>query len=82
MENLFYDCDIDSKFDLKGSLRNRLVDPNNQNGGETVLLDENLIQSMSIYIIRPFFIKNDFDRSFLYFLIRSVLLKSIIYTES
>lgn len=45
MENLFYDYDIDSKFDLKGSLRNRLVDPNNQNGEETVLLDENLIQS-------------------------------------
>lgn len=45
MENLFYDCDIDSKFDLKGSLRNRHVDPNNQNGDETVLLDENLIQS-------------------------------------
>lgn len=45
MENLFYDCDIDNKFDLKGSKRNRLVDPNNQNGEETVLLDENLIQS-------------------------------------
>lgn len=46
MENLFYDYDIDNKFDLKGSLRNRLVDPNNQSGEETVLLDENLIQSM------------------------------------
>lgn len=45
MENLFYDCDIDRKFDLKGSKRNRLVDPNNLNGEETVLLDENLIQS-------------------------------------
>lgn len=45
MENLFYDYNIDSKFDLKGSVRNRLVDPNNQNGEETVLLDENLIQS-------------------------------------
>lgn len=45
MENLFYDYDIDNKFDLKGSLRNRLVDPNNQSGEETVLLDENLIQS-------------------------------------
>lgn len=45
MENLFYDCDIDNKFDLKGSKRNRLVDTNNQNGEETVLLDENLIQS-------------------------------------
>lgn len=47
MENLFYDYDIDSKFDLKGSVRNRLVDPSNQNGEETVLLDENLIQSES-----------------------------------
>lgn len=47
MENLFYDYDIDNKFDLKGSLRNRLVDTNNQNGEETVLLDENLIQSKS-----------------------------------
>lgn len=49
MENLFYDYDIDSKFDLKGSLRNRLVDPNNQNGEETVLLDENLIQSKFVW---------------------------------
>lgn len=47
MENLFYDYDIDNKFDLKGSLRNRLVDPNSQNNEETVLLDENLIQSMN-----------------------------------
>lgn len=45
MENLFYEHDIDKKFDLKGSLRNRLVDPNSQSGEETVLLDENLIQS-------------------------------------
>lgn len=45
MENLFYECEIANKFDLKGSDRNRLVDPTNQNG-EIVLLDENLIQSM------------------------------------
>lgn len=44
MENLFYECEITNKFDLKGSDRNRLVDPTNQNG-EIVLLDENLIQS-------------------------------------
>lgn len=49
MENLFYDYDIDSRFDLKGSMRNRLVDPNNQNGEETVLLDENLTQSKFIW---------------------------------
>lgn len=48
MENLFYGCDIDSKFDLKGSERNRLVDPTNQQG-EIVLLDENLVQSMFSY---------------------------------
>lgn len=53
MENLFYDCDIDNKFDLKGSKRNRLVDTNNQSGEETVLLDENLIQSKHICIFRP-----------------------------
>lgn len=45
MENLFYKCDISNKFDLKGSVRNRLVDPSNQNGEEIVLWDENLIQS-------------------------------------
>lgn len=49
MENLFFDCNIDNKFDLKGSLRNRLVDPNDQNGEETVLLDENLIQCESFH---------------------------------
>lgn len=50
MENLFYECKIANKFDLKGSDRNRLVDPTNQNG-EIVLLDENLIQSkFSIFI--------------------------------
>lgn len=47
MENLFCDRDISNKFDLKGSERNRMVDPSNQNNqnGEIVLLDENLIQS-------------------------------------
>ncbi|XP_005181106.2 putative 1-phosphatidylinositol 3-phosphate 5-kinase [Musca domestica] len=44
MENLFYECDIKNKFDLKGSERNRLVDPNNQQQGDTVLLDENFVQ--------------------------------------
>lgn len=44
MENLFYDKNISHIFDLKGSVRNRLVDPNSQDG-EIVLLDENLIKS-------------------------------------
>ncbi|XP_075148287.1 1-phosphatidylinositol 3-phosphate 5-kinase fab1 [Haematobia irritans] len=43
MENLFYECDIKNKFDLKGSERNRLVDQNQQQG-DTVLLDENFVQ--------------------------------------
>lgn len=50
MENLFYDSDIKHKFDLKGSERNRLVDPTNQHGDEIVLLDENLVQSKSFLI--------------------------------
>ncbi|XP_023294210.2 putative 1-phosphatidylinositol 3-phosphate 5-kinase isoform X2 [Lucilia cuprina] len=44
MENLFYECDIKNKFDLKGSERNRLVDPMNQQQGDIVLLDENFVQ--------------------------------------
>lgn len=43
MENLFYTRDIIRKFDLKGSVRNRLVNPKNIHGAEMVLLDENLI---------------------------------------
>ncbi|XP_050432860.1 putative 1-phosphatidylinositol 3-phosphate 5-kinase isoform X2 [Adelges cooleyi] len=43
MENLFYNKNISHIFDLKGSVRNRLVDPNSQDG-EIVLLDENLIK--------------------------------------
>ncbi|KAH8402497.1 hypothetical protein KR009_012395 [Drosophila setifemur] len=53
MENLFYDCEIDRKFDLKGSERNRLVDPTVQQG-EIVLLDENLVQmswSKPLYVL-------------------------------
>ncbi|XP_065212151.1 putative 1-phosphatidylinositol 3-phosphate 5-kinase isoform X2 [Planococcus citri] len=43
MENLFYTRDIIRKFDLKGSVRNRLVDTQTCAEGELVLLDENLI---------------------------------------
>lgn len=43
MENLFYNRVVSQKFDLKGSIRNRLVIPDNQ-GGEIVLLDENLLK--------------------------------------
>lgn len=44
MENLFYNRTVSQKFDLKGSMRNRLVHPENQEG-EIVLLDENLLKS-------------------------------------
>lgn len=46
MENLFYNRVITDKFDLKGSVRNRLVNlANIDNSGELVLLDENLLNS-------------------------------------
>lgn len=44
MENLFYNRTVKQKFDLKGSIRNRLVNPDVQDG-EIVLLDENLLKS-------------------------------------
>jgi 1-phosphatidylinositol-3-phosphate 5-kinase len=43
MENLFYNRTVSQKFDLKGSMRNRMVNPDNQEG-EIVLLDENLLK--------------------------------------
>lgn len=46
MENLFYNRTITDKFDLKGSVRNRLVNPDETcHEGELVLLDENLLNS-------------------------------------
>lgn len=45
MENLFYNRVITDKFDLKGSVRNRLVNPDDTCEGELVLLDENLLNS-------------------------------------
>jgi 1-phosphatidylinositol-3-phosphate 5-kinase len=45
IENLFCDRKIRNKYDLKGSERNRLVDPTGHTPGETVLLDENLIKA-------------------------------------
>lgn len=51
MENLFYKRAITDKFDLKGSVRNRLVNPDDMcHEGELVLLDENLLNSKR-YII-------------------------------
>lgn len=55
MENLFHGRSVRNKFDLKGSLRNRLVNPNEQEG-EIVLLDENLINSKYVLNSHSFFI--------------------------
>ncbi|PSN57689.1 hypothetical protein C0J52_00310 [Blattella germanica] len=44
MENLFYSRSVTHKFDLKGSVRNRLVNPTAADrDGEIVLMDENLL---------------------------------------
>ncbi|XP_015119945.1 1-phosphatidylinositol 3-phosphate 5-kinase [Diachasma alloeum] len=56
MENLFYDRTITDKFDLKGSVRNRLVNPEDiAHEGELVLMDENLLNMScdSPLYIRP-----------------------------
>ncbi|XP_024937173.1 1-phosphatidylinositol 3-phosphate 5-kinase isoform X2 [Cephus cinctus] len=56
MENLFYNRTITDKFDLKGSVRNRLVNPDDiDHEGELVLLDENLLNMScdSPLYIRP-----------------------------
>lgn len=56
MENLFYNRIIKDKFDLKGSMRNRLVNPEEtDHEGEIVLLDENLLNMScdSPLYIRP-----------------------------
>lgn len=52
MENLFYNRAITDKFDLKGSVRNRLVNPD-MCEGELVLLDENLLNSTYLSISPP-----------------------------
>jgi 1-phosphatidylinositol-3-phosphate 5-kinase len=50
MENLFYNRTVSQKFDLKGSMRNRMVNPDNQEG-EIVLLDENLLKSGFVALV-------------------------------
>ncbi|KAK3088070.1 hypothetical protein FSP39_014286 [Pinctada imbricata] len=44
MENLFYNRKIAQTFDLKGSMRNRLVNTSGKREEELVLLDENLLK--------------------------------------
>jgi hypothetical protein len=52
MENLFYSRSVAYKFDLKGSVRNRMVNPNAaDNDGEIVLLDENLLNSKYLCVL-------------------------------
>jgi len=52
MENLFYSRSVTYKFDLKGSVRNRMVNPNAaDNDGEIVLLDENLLNSKYLCVV-------------------------------
>lgn len=46
IENLFYGREVSHRFDLKGSVRNRLVNPGSEPRGEVVLLDENLLKRM------------------------------------
>lgn len=44
MRNMFYLRNISQKFDLKGSMRNRLVNTKDPDNTEHVLLDENLLR--------------------------------------
>jgi len=44
MRNLFYKRNISQRFDLKGSMRNRLADTDNLDDTEHVLMDENLVR--------------------------------------
>lgn len=55
MENLFYKRNIAQKFDLKGSVRNRMVNTRSQTEGDVVLLDENLLKTTcdSPLYVRP-----------------------------
>lgn len=44
MKNLFHNRNISQRFDLKGSMRNRLVETDDPDNNDHVLLDENLIR--------------------------------------
>lgn len=54
MRNLFYKRNISQRFDLKGSVRNRLVETNDPDNTEHVLMDENLLR---IACDHPLFIR-------------------------
>ncbi|XP_076363235.1 1-phosphatidylinositol 3-phosphate 5-kinase fab1 isoform X2 [Tachypleus tridentatus] len=55
MENLFYGRTVSQKFDLKGSVRNRMVNTTSQQEEDLVLLDENLLKMLcdNPFNIRP-----------------------------
>ncbi|RWS02330.1 Csa-PIP kinase-like protein [Dinothrombium tinctorium] len=57
LENIFYRRNISQKFDLKGSVRNRMASTNTPD--EVVLLDENLIKMTRE---SPFYIRNHSKR--------------------
>ena len=50
MENLFYKRNVTKKFDLKGSERNRLVSAAEAEMNDCVLLDENFVQSLFVFV--------------------------------
>ncbi|XP_065570926.1 1-phosphatidylinositol 3-phosphate 5-kinase-like [Artemia franciscana] len=54
MENLFYKREISATYDLKGSVRNRMVPTAGRSAAELVMLDENLIQ---VTVDNPFYIR-------------------------
>ncbi|KAG8194044.1 hypothetical protein JTE90_028386 [Oedothorax gibbosus] len=54
MENLFYKRNITKKYDLKGSIRNRLVNTSGSKEEDIVLLDENLLK---ITCDNPFYVR-------------------------
>nr|CFW94242.1 Eka-PIP kinase protein [Euperipatoides kanangrensis] len=54
MENLFYGHKISQIFDLKGSIRNRLVNTSGKQDADLVLLDENLLK---LSIDNPLYIR-------------------------
>ena len=55
LENLFYGHKIAESYDLKGSMRNRLVDPQGNKGKELVLMDENLLR---MACEKPFYVRH------------------------
>ncbi|QQP37864.1 FYVE finger-containing phosphoinositide kinase_ putative, partial [Caligus rogercresseyi] len=64
IENVFFGREISEKYDLKGSMRNRLVDTRTplEPGGNLVLMDENLLK---LTCNRPLFIRKSCQKTLL-----------------